>query len=461
MAAAIPKGHVYLARKILSSPMWGMLPEIRLTAITSIVLANHEDGFFSPKGRGLHPVKRGQFARCWKKFSDDCWIGGVQKTRSAVAQLEEIRFLNREAYRTHSLYTVKNYNYYQTRDPYGKERDLPEGYVLIARRIVDGELWSKLPGDRITAITCLLMANFQDGLYADENREVEVKEGTFISTPQRIAAVAKLDLHEVERALRILQGLGFVTVTSVDDLFLYSIPKYEFYQAAQNYQSRKGETEKIPGEASSLEVPTDQHVPGDQQAANKQLTSNDGPPDAYLETEKISSENPSAQAPEAHSLTSVAVDFASEPTSSQQATNKQPTSSQQEINKQPTRNKNGKNAEEEREGGEGEKAVAPPPPSLSVQLDLWGAPPPLPPDEQIATAYRKKFDGIMSYEKARKQGVLYLRKGGKLQEALAAIEAATDTPAVPIWKILDPLLQVAPPQVMSVSQAWLKKHRGT
>jgi hypothetical protein len=394
MPAAIPKGYVFIARDILSSTLWERRPEDRIAAITAIVLANHQARKWCPNGLDEVHLARGQFARSWQRLSKACNMS-AKATRTSFGHLEKAVFLSRKLHGKFSVFSIQKYEYYQDRDKYGQERVLPEGAILIARKILDSTLWTLPPQDRVVAITCLLMANYFPGSWSDGAHEVGLARGQFAATWEKLSEWCHLTQDEIEESMRRLESTEFIVRRMVEGCQVFTIPNYNYYQDASKYASQ---VRKIP-HASLGEL----SLPGFE--------------------------------PEVTELTRQ--DAGRTPAGPRQDAGRTPAGCGQDPGRTPAANKKGKEREERKEG-EGGSGLFPPSP-FSLDSDLRGAPPPLPPEDRIAHAYHGRFEGIMGFDKARHQALLYLRRGGSLEEALQGI-ASHDNPE-PIWKILDPLLK--------------------
>ena len=391
MPAAIPKGYVFIARDILSSTLWERRPEDRIAAITAIVLANHQARKWCPNGRDEVNIGRGQFARSWQRLAKECNMS-TKATRTSFGHLEKSVFLNRKLHGKFSVFSIQKYEYYQDRDKYGQERILPEGAILIARKILDSTLWKLPPQDRVVAITCLLMAHYFQGTWTDGAHEVDLARGQFAATWEKLSEWCHLTQSQIEESMQRLESTEFIVRRMVEGCQVFTIPNYNYYQDASKYASQ---ARKIPHPSLG-----EQSLPG-------------------FEPE-MTGQDPGRN-----------------PAGTRQDPGRTPAASRQQPGRNPATNKKGKEREESKEGEGGRDAFPPSP--FSLVHDPRGAPPPLPPEDRIAHAYNDRFMGIMGFDKARHQALLYLRRGGSLEEAVQAV-ASHDRPE-PIWKILDPLLR--------------------
>jgi hypothetical protein len=376
-----------------------MPPADRVVAITAVVLANHEPAKWFD-GRSQVQIGRGQFVRSWGRLAREAGVT-VSKARVSAGHLAACGFLSRRMIGRYSLYTLPKYQFYQDAGRYGSRREIPEGYVLLARKVMDSDLWRLPPGDRALAVTCLLLAHHspEPAEWSDGSRHVDVGRGQFVMTWDKLASAANLGLDESRASMARLESTEFVVRSELGGPPVFTIPNYDFYQSLSNYQDGaqddphggplddRREMDAEPGHEGQI-------VPADAAGPVKP------PPDDSTVTRW-----------------------------SQVADNSVAGRSQVADNKQE-----GKKNEKKGEGD-------PPSPELFPR-EAWGAPPPLPPDARtVAGAYLAKFPGVMGEAKALRQASLYISRGGDAGEALRAIAAETRGRVV-IWKILDPITDV-------------------
>lgn len=114
------------------------------------------------------------------------------------------------------------------------------GYIHLARRIVRSSLWSMPSGDRILALTCLLLANHSPRKWFDGVKEVSIGRGEFITSIRKLADLARLDTKIIRRALNRLikpgvDGIPFMKVVATARWTKIIITKYGQYQLPENY----------------------------------------------------------------------------------------------------------------------------------------------------------------------------------------------------------------------------------
>lgn len=385
MGAAIAKGYVFVARDILASTLWQRRPEERIAAITAIVIANHQAVQWHDGRRDLQ-IGRGQFVRTWQDLAQECNLSH-KTTRRAVDRLVEAGFLGRSARGKYSLYSIPKYGIYQDLDRYGREKELPEGAVLIARKILESSLWKMSAQDRVVAITCLLVANYTIGSAESGGREITLKRGQFSAAWDKLARWCRLPIEKTQESVARLITAEFLTNAVVDGIPVFTIPKYDHYQDPSKYweSGRRGtpRADAAPLETQDLPFPPvpaqDEPVPAGQDLG------------------------------------------------STRAAGGQLLGSSWAANKKDKKVK------------KGEEGEAVPAPTLSG-FETRGASPPLPPTVvELVKAYQKKFPGVMGWKKTVHQVLLFQSRGGTIPEAMDALEAEA-RPQLPIWKILDPLV---------------------
>jgi hypothetical protein len=383
MGAAISKGYVFVSRDILSSTLWQRRPEERIAAITSIVVANHQAVEWHDGRRDIQ-IGRGQFVRTWADLAQSCNLSH-KTTRRAIDRLVEATFLSRSVKGKYSLYSIPKYGIYQDLDRYGREKELPAGAILIARKILESALWKMSAQDRVVAITCLLVANYTFGSAESGEREITLARGQFSAAWEKLARWCRLSMEKTQESVARLITAEFLTKHTEFGIHIFNIPKYEHYQDPSKYSEtgRRSGADAAPLETPDLPFPP---VP---------VTAERSPAGQDLGSTRAASG--------------------------------------QLLGSSWAANKKDKNYNK---GEEGEAVPAP----VLEGFEARGAPPPLPPTvTELVKAYQKKFPGVMGWKKTVHQVLLFESRGGVIAEALGALETET-RPRLPIWKILDPLV---------------------
>lgn len=384
MAAEIPNGYVFLARDVLKSTLWQRRPEDRIVALTSIVLANHHPAVWHDGHRDVH-FSRGQFAQSWGHLAQKANLS-VKNVRTSIERLGTgpAPFMTRKSNTYYSVFTIPNYSRYQDRDRYGREKEMPEGAILVARKILESSLWKMSAQDRVVGITCLLIAAHTAGSIDVNGEAQHLERGQFFASWDRLAKACRLTVEETQESIARLITCEFLVRDRLSPA-VFTIPNYNRYQDPQKYADAgpRASAAETQGVLFDLPVPSE----------------------------------------------------ASAPARTRQGGGKEAARTRQGPGKEAATDKNSKNYKNGEEGGS-----APPAPEL-FKTDPRGASPPLPPGtEEIADAYLSKFPRVMGRKKALYQAELYLSRGGKIPEALEALREE-NRESVVIWKILDPLLE--------------------
>ena len=384
MAAEIPNGYVFLARDVLKSTLWQRRPEDRIVALTSIVLANHQSAVWHDGNRDVH-FSRGQFAQSWGHLAERANLS-VKNVRTSIERLGTgpAPFMTRKPNTYYSVFSIPNYSKYQDRDRYGREKEMPEGAILVARKILESSLWKMSAQDRVVGITCLLIANHTPGSMDVNGEAQHLERGQFFASWDRLAKACRLTVEQTQESVARLITSEFLVRDRLSPA-VFTIPNYNRYQDPQKYSDSGARAGVAATQGVLFELP----VPSEP----------------------------------------------SEPARTRQGGGKEVARTRQGGGKEAATDKNSKNDKNGEEGGR-----TPPAPEL-FEADSRGAPPPLPPGvAEIADAYIARFPKVMGREKALYQAKLYLSRGGKIPEALQALREE-NREGVVIWKILDPLLE--------------------
>lgn len=382
MSAAIPNGYVFIARDILKSTLWQRRPEDRVVALTSVVLANHQPAVWHDGFRDI-PLARGQFIRSWDGLAKKCNLTN-KSVRTSIKRLADSNFIARKSTAFYSVFTVPNYGKYQDRDRYGREKEMPGGAILVARRILESSLWKMSAQDRVVGISCLLIASHTAGSMKLGAESIHLDRGQFHASWDHLARACRLTVEETQESIARLITSGFIVRDRLTPS-VFTILNYNHYQDPIKYSEGEAQSSLDSTQGRLFEVPEspapDRATPGQPPGKGRARVG--------------------------------------QPSGKGRATDK-----------------NSNNSKEWEEGGK-----TSPPPEL-FKNEYPGASPPSPPPESltIARAYDSRFPRIMALRKAIHQASLYLGRGGKLEEALKAI-AEEQRPDLVIWKILDPILE--------------------
>ena len=106
-----------------------------------------------------------------------------------------------------------------------------EGYVKLHRSTLDSWLWDLPDGQRIVAMTLLMMANWKDGRAFSRGQVVEVKRGQVMTSLDKLARRARVSVKTVRTALGNLEKAGFSANESAKHYRLITVRNFDSYQA--------------------------------------------------------------------------------------------------------------------------------------------------------------------------------------------------------------------------------------
>jgi len=138
-----------------------------------------------------------------------------------------------------------------------------EGYVRLHREIINNPIFKK-PLINHLFVYCLLRANHKDHKTVFNCQEVEVERGSFICGRKKFAEATGETEQNVRSALRTLQNLGMVQISTSKSTSKYSyitVCNYNDYQYngdEGNQQTNHEATSKQP--ANNQQVTTDNNV---------------------------------------------------------------------------------------------------------------------------------------------------------------------------------------------------------
>ena len=155
--------------------------------------------------------------------------------------------------------------------------EIPDGAVVVARAILNSSLWTMRIEDRVVALTCIAIANFQDAEWWDGNQKITIKRGQFVRSWQELAKACNLPLQVVRTSIKNLennrdnQGVPFLTRKPTQRYTLYTMPKYDFYQDLRNYSDSVNTTYNLTRQkgSSNTTAGENQHEPNKASSAPK------------------------------------------------------------------------------------------------------------------------------------------------------------------------------------------------
>jgi len=152
--------------------------------------------------------------------------------------------------------------------------EIPDGAVLVARAVLNSSLWTMRAEDRVVAMTCICLANWQPKKWFDGTKDMVIERGQFVRSWEDFAEACGLSLQKTRTSVKHLEKVGFLTRKPTGHYTLYTIPKYDFYQNLANYSDSR---------ASDLT----RNLTGNQQAPNRSLTATQQAPNNKQEREEL------------------------------------------------------------------------------------------------------------------------------------------------------------------------------
>lgn len=131
------------------------------------------------------------------------------------------------------------------------------GWIKLHRELTEKPIWeSSTPEQKVILVTLLIMANHKGKDWEFKGEKYSAKPGQFVTSLVSIAKKAGtgISIQNVRTAITRLEKYEFLTCESTNKNRLITIINWEFYQREDNDLTSK--------------------LTGDQQAVNKQLTTN-------------------------------------------------------------------------------------------------------------------------------------------------------------------------------------------
>lgn len=129
---------------------------------------------------------------------------------------------------------------------------IPNGYVVLARKIRKSPLWLSLKAThRLVLIELLLQASFQDGPVVRNGEIIELKRGQIATSYQMLVdeiSDKDVTVKVVRCAIEKLVKHGFLAKDEAKARakqgLLLTVVKYGFYQDTENYKGKANDKEK-------------------------------------------------------------------------------------------------------------------------------------------------------------------------------------------------------------------------
>jgi len=137
---------------------------------------------------------------------------------------------------------------------------IEEGYIILSRKIFKSKTFSHLNAiQKLITIYLILMANHKDKQWWDKyhNKFITIKRGSLITSIEQIRKKINdrlVTTQKIRTCVKILKNMQFLTSETTSGYSYVTIIKYDFYQDASRYKTRK--------------------LTSHQQASNKPLTIN-------------------------------------------------------------------------------------------------------------------------------------------------------------------------------------------
>ena len=114
---------------------------------------------------------------------------------------------------------------------------MSDGYILIARKILQSRLWGLSSSDIIMALTCVLLANHKDKVWFDGKKNVNITRGTFITSMDKLQQILPRGFSpmKIRTSLLHLKNLRFLTNQTTNRYSLITIINYNDYQDKGSY----------------------------------------------------------------------------------------------------------------------------------------------------------------------------------------------------------------------------------
>jgi hypothetical protein len=128
-----------------------------------------------------------------------------------------------------------------------------EGWIKLHRKLLDWQ-WLNKPEMVSIFIYCLLKANHNGNFW----REIEIKRGQFITSPEKISHELGISYQTVRTSLERLQNTHEINKQTTNKYTLITVLNYDSYQQ----------------EEQTINKRTNKQLTNNQQTTNKQLTTN-------------------------------------------------------------------------------------------------------------------------------------------------------------------------------------------
>lgn len=147
--------------------------------------------------------------------------------------------------------------------------EIPDGAVIVARAILNSSLWDMRPEDRVVAVTCIALCNYQAKDAWVGNSLAHLERGQFVRSWQKLARACNLSVKRTRTSIARLEKSEFLTRKRAGRYSVYTLPKYDFYQDLTNYSDstgkKAGSNPARTGQRGSRKGPKSGQQPGNRQ----------------------------------------------------------------------------------------------------------------------------------------------------------------------------------------------------
>jgi len=151
---------------------------------------------------------------------------------------------------------------------------MQQGFISIHRKIIDNPIYQN-SGLLHLFIHCILKANHKDNDFIFNGKMVKIRRGSFITGRKELSKDVNMKESTVYKRLHILQGLGYVKLTSFNKYSIIEVMKYYEYQdkrpnLSQTFQG--GEIEKSNNKKTAAMPNSRTFTGGRQGKSNNKVT---------------------------------------------------------------------------------------------------------------------------------------------------------------------------------------------
>jgi len=107
-----------------------------------------------------------------------------------------------------------------------------DGAIWLHRKIMESDIWTTSDQTRITAISCLLLANWkeQNWFNRSTHKPQVIFRGQFVTTWENLAKACRLSVRNVRTAIENLSKMQFLTRNLTGRVTVITILNYDKYQ---------------------------------------------------------------------------------------------------------------------------------------------------------------------------------------------------------------------------------------